>query len=235
MDQDTLPPYEILDRILEGYLEDDLSVDQLVGQGLDRDTVEWVARTVRQNEYKRRQSAPGIKVTGKAFGGGRRMPIADTRAMISAALSGALDAIEYRRDPVFNVEVPATCPGVPDAALTPRATWNDPAAYDAQAARLAGMFVENFRTFEGSADAGLRAAGPGPGGHDQGRGGVAHCPSSLGGATDTRLGPYPVAAHPARAVSPDQPHSRKYATPRSGWSTNTPSTPASRMTCHSAS
>ncbi|HAD82476.1 MAG: NAD+ synthase [Candidatus Edwardsbacteria bacterium RifOxyA12_full_54_48] len=75
-DQDTLPPYEILDRILEGYLEDDLSVDQLVGQGLDRDTVEWVARTVRQNEYKRRQSAPGIKVTGKAFGGGRRMPIA---------------------------------------------------------------------------------------------------------------------------------------------------------------
>ncbi|MDQ7797903.1 MAG: NAD+ synthase [Candidatus Edwardsbacteria bacterium] len=75
-DQDTLPPYEILDRILEGYLEDDLSVDQLVGQGLDRDTVEWVARTVRQNEYKRQQAAPGIKVTGKAFGGGRRMPIA---------------------------------------------------------------------------------------------------------------------------------------------------------------
>ncbi len=75
-DQDTLPPYEILDRILEGYLEDDLSIDQLVGQGLNRDTVEWVINAVRLNEYKRKQAAPGIKVTGKAFGGGRRMPIA---------------------------------------------------------------------------------------------------------------------------------------------------------------
>ncbi len=75
-DQDTLPPYDVLDRILEGNLEDGLSIDQLVGQGLERETVEWVVRTVRQNEYKRRQAAPGIKVTGKAFGGGRRMPIA---------------------------------------------------------------------------------------------------------------------------------------------------------------
>jgi len=75
-DQDTLPPYDILDRILEGYLEDGLSIDQLIEQGLERETVEWVARTVRQNEYKRKQAAPGIKVTGKAFGGGRRMPVA---------------------------------------------------------------------------------------------------------------------------------------------------------------
>ncbi len=75
-DQDTLPPYDILDRILEGYLEDDLSADQLVDQGLARDTVKWVIDAVRQNEYKRKQAAPGIKVTGKAFGGGRRMPVA---------------------------------------------------------------------------------------------------------------------------------------------------------------
>jgi NAD+ synthase (glutamine-hydrolysing) len=75
-DQDTLPPYDILDRILEGYLEDGLSIDQLVGQGLERETVEWVVKTVRQNEYKRKQAAPGLKVTGKAFGGGRRMPVA---------------------------------------------------------------------------------------------------------------------------------------------------------------
>lgn len=75
-DQDTLPPYDILDKILEGYLEDGLSVEQLVNQGLEKETVEWVVKTVRQNEYKRRQAAPGIKVTGKAFGGGRRMPIA---------------------------------------------------------------------------------------------------------------------------------------------------------------
>jgi len=75
-DQDTLPPYEVLDRILAGYLEDDLSIDQLVGQGLDRDTVEWVIQAIRVNEHKRKQAAPGLKVTSKAFGGGRRMPIA---------------------------------------------------------------------------------------------------------------------------------------------------------------
>ncbi|MBU1355424.1 MAG: NAD+ synthase [Candidatus Edwardsbacteria bacterium] len=75
-DQDTLPPYEVLDRILAGYLEGDLSIDQLVGQGLDRDTVEWVIQAIRVNEHKRKQAAPGLKVTSKAFGGGRRMPIA---------------------------------------------------------------------------------------------------------------------------------------------------------------
>jgi len=75
-DQDTLPPYEVLDRILAGYLEDDLSIDQLAGQGLARDTVEWVIQAIRVNEHKRKQAAPGLKVTSKAFGGGRRMPIA---------------------------------------------------------------------------------------------------------------------------------------------------------------
>lgn len=75
-DQDSLPPYPVLDRILAGYIEEGMDADALVAEGLERETVEWVIRTVNRNEYKRRQAAPGLKVTSKAFGGGRRMPIA---------------------------------------------------------------------------------------------------------------------------------------------------------------
>jgi NAD+ synthase (glutamine-hydrolysing) len=75
-DQDTLPPYEILDAILERYLEDGLSVRELEAEGFDPKTVAWVVGTVNRNEYKRRQAAPGLKVTSKAFGVGRRIPIA---------------------------------------------------------------------------------------------------------------------------------------------------------------
>jgi len=75
-DQDSLPPYDELDPILVGYLQDGLSVDELAEQGHDRETVEWVIRTVDRNEYKRWQAAPGLRVSPKAFGAGRRMPIA---------------------------------------------------------------------------------------------------------------------------------------------------------------
>jgi NAD+ synthase (glutamine-hydrolysing) len=75
-DSDSLPPYEILDPILDLYLEEGASLDEIVARGFERATVEWVARAVRVNEYKRRQAAPGIKVTSKAFGVGRRFPIA---------------------------------------------------------------------------------------------------------------------------------------------------------------
>ncbi|MEO0081963.1 MAG: NAD+ synthase [candidate division WOR-3 bacterium] len=75
-DQDTLPPYEILDEILARYLEQDQSVEEIVAAGLEKKTVEWVVTAVRKSEYKRRQAAPGIKVTTKAFGAGRRMPVA---------------------------------------------------------------------------------------------------------------------------------------------------------------
>jgi len=75
-DTDTLPPYAILDPILDHYLEDGLSTDEIVARGFDRATVEWIVRAVRINEYKRRQAAPGIKVTSKAFGVGRRFPVA---------------------------------------------------------------------------------------------------------------------------------------------------------------
>lgn len=75
-DQDTLPPYLLLDRILHDYIEEGRSVREMVAAGLDKATVEWVVRTVDRNEYKRHQAAPGVRVTTKAFGIGRRMPIA---------------------------------------------------------------------------------------------------------------------------------------------------------------
>jgi NAD+ synthase (glutamine-hydrolysing) len=75
-DQDTLPPYEILDQVMNLYLEDRCSYQDIVAQGFEPDTVRWVIRAIDRNEYKRRQAAPGLKVTSKAFGMGRRIPIA---------------------------------------------------------------------------------------------------------------------------------------------------------------
>jgi NAD+ synthase (glutamine-hydrolysing) len=75
-DQDTLPPYDILDRIMNCYLTEGYSYGDIVKLGLDPETVQWVIRTIDRNEYKRRQAAPGLKITSKAFGMGRRIPIA---------------------------------------------------------------------------------------------------------------------------------------------------------------
>ena len=74
-DSDSLPPYEVLDAILERYIEDDLSVADIVGDGFDPAVVARVGRMVDRNEYKRRQAAPGVKITTKAFGKDRRLPI----------------------------------------------------------------------------------------------------------------------------------------------------------------
>jgi NAD+ synthase (glutamine-hydrolysing) len=75
-DQDTLPPYDILDEILRQYVEENLSARDIIAHGFDEKTVRWVQRRVDLNEYKREQAAPGLKVTSRAFGLGRRMPIA---------------------------------------------------------------------------------------------------------------------------------------------------------------
>jgi NH3-dependent NAD+ synthetase len=75
-DQDSLPPYDVLDRIVEAWVEEHRSVEEIVAEGLDPDTVRQVVRLITGNEYKRRQAAPGIKITAKAFGIGRRYPIA---------------------------------------------------------------------------------------------------------------------------------------------------------------
>lgn len=98
--------------------------------------------------------------TGGPYGTGERMPIAETRAMIAAALSGELVAAPMRTDPTFGFAVPAACPGVAAERLDPRTTWEDKAAYDAQAAKLAGMFADNFVAFADQVPAAVRAAGP---------------------------------------------------------------------------
>jgi phosphoenolpyruvate carboxykinase (ATP) len=98
--------------------------------------------------------------TGGPYGTGRRMKIGYTRAMIRAALSGALDGVACNRDPVFNLDVPVSCPDVPPEILAPRLTWREGADYDAQAAKLARMFVENFKAFEADVTPAVRAAGP---------------------------------------------------------------------------
>ena len=85
--------------------------------------------------------------TGGAYGTGRRMPIAATRALLTAALEGSLGRAAFRTDPNFGFEVPVEVPGVDPALLDPRGTWADPAAYDAQAARLVAMFAANFEQY----------------------------------------------------------------------------------------
>ena len=72
----SLPPYEILDQILQLYVEENLSARDIIARGFDEKTVRWVQRRVDLNEYKREQAAPGLKVTSRAFGIGRKMPIA---------------------------------------------------------------------------------------------------------------------------------------------------------------
>ena len=75
-DEDVLPPYGVLDPILKAYIEDNLSPEDIAALGFDEVVVKEVIRRVDQAEYKRRQAAPGLRVTTKAFGVGRRMPIA---------------------------------------------------------------------------------------------------------------------------------------------------------------
>lgn len=98
--------------------------------------------------------------SGGPYGLGHRIRIAHTRAMVHAALQGTFDNAPKRRDPVFNVMVPEECPDVPREVLDPRSTWSDCNEYDAQARRLASMFVENFQKYEGSVAATVRDSGP---------------------------------------------------------------------------
>jgi phosphoenolpyruvate carboxykinase (ATP) len=98
--------------------------------------------------------------TGGPFGVGKRMKIAYTRAMITAALHGTLDDVGYQRHPIFNIDVPTSCLDVPTEVLDPRSTWSDKDAYDAQARKLASMFIENFKTFAADVDPAVIEAGP---------------------------------------------------------------------------
>jgi phosphoenolpyruvate carboxykinase (ATP) len=99
--------------------------------------------------------------TGGPYGTGQRMRLSHTRAMVRAALAGRLDRVPTMPEPVFGLEVPLQVPGgVPDDVLLPRATWTDPAAYDAEAAKLAALFRKNFAQFEERVHPSVREAGP---------------------------------------------------------------------------
>ncbi|MBO9395924.1 phosphoenolpyruvate carboxykinase [Shimia sp. R9_2] len=96
--------------------------------------------------------------TGGAYGTGSRMPIKATRALLTAALDGSLNHVEFRKDANFGFEVPVSVPGVDDSLLDPRGTWADKDAYDAQAAKLVGMFADNFEQYLPYIDADVKAA-----------------------------------------------------------------------------
>jgi phosphoenolpyruvate carboxykinase (ATP) len=98
--------------------------------------------------------------SGGAYGVGQRMKIGHTRAMIRAILNGELVGIETTPHPVFGVNVPVSCPGVPAEVLQPRNTWADKDAYDRQAMDLARRFNQNFKKYEAGVSEAVRAVAP---------------------------------------------------------------------------
>jgi phosphoenolpyruvate carboxykinase (ATP) len=98
--------------------------------------------------------------TGGPYGVGSRMQIGHTRALLNAALSGDLEGVEMRRDPLFGFHVPSDAPDVPKEVLNPRNTWSNPADYDAQSKKLAVLFQENFEQFKDHSPNEVFEAGP---------------------------------------------------------------------------
>lgn len=98
--------------------------------------------------------------SGGGYGVGKRMKLDYTRAMITAALEGALDNVEYSVHPVFGMQMPATCPNVPSEILNPRSTWNNKTAYDEAAKKLALQFVHNFEKYASGVAEEILAAAP---------------------------------------------------------------------------
>jgi phosphoenolpyruvate carboxykinase (ATP) len=98
--------------------------------------------------------------TGGAYGEGKRIKLALTRAMVHAALDGSLNNVTFSPDPIFNVEVPAACPGVPPELLQPRRSWGNQQAYDEKARTLAGLFRDNFKNYSDQVTEAVREAGP---------------------------------------------------------------------------
>ena len=87
------------------------------------------------------------------------MKIQYTRVMLNAALEGKLDKVEYETDPIFNLQIPKSCEGVPSEVLNPE-IWKDKNAYDEMAKKLAGMFVSNFKEYEAKTQKEIASAGP---------------------------------------------------------------------------
>ena len=99
--------------------------------------------------------------SGGPYGVGERIKIKYSRAMVTAALSGALDIVKYRHDDLFNLDIPTEVEGVPSEILDPKNTWEDKDSYVLSAKKLAQMFVENFKKFDGVSSE-IVKAGPKP-------------------------------------------------------------------------
>jgi phosphoenolpyruvate carboxykinase (ATP) len=104
--------------------------------------------------------------TGGPYGVGKRMPIAATRALVRAAVSGELDDVETQQDPIFGLHIPVAVPGVDAKLLNPVETWDDPAAFDKKAHQLAAQFVKNFEQYADMVPAEVLAAAPDPAGEE---------------------------------------------------------------------
>jgi phosphoenolpyruvate carboxykinase (ATP) len=98
--------------------------------------------------------------TGGPYGVGSRMKLKYTRAIIDAIHDGSLDNVEYVTDPIFGLDVPTSCPNVPDELLIPKNTWQDGAAFDAQAHKLANLFINNFEKYKTGSSEAIINAGP---------------------------------------------------------------------------
>lgn len=97
--------------------------------------------------------------SGGPYGLGKRMNLTYTRAMVTAALNGELEYVKYVKDPIFNLEIPESCPNVPSEILNPKNTWADKEAYDIHARKLANKFAENFKKYDNITNE-IKSAGP---------------------------------------------------------------------------
>ena len=127
---------------------------------------ELLGRKIRQHGVKVWMINTGW--SGGPYGQGSRIRLSYTRAMITAALEGALDKVESYPHPVFGMAIPVSCPGVPDELLNPRNTWPSPTAYDEMAGHVADWFTTNFEKYAGAITSPeIRAAAPvRPGSHN---------------------------------------------------------------------
>jgi phosphoenolpyruvate carboxykinase (ATP) len=98
--------------------------------------------------------------TGGPYGVGNRIKLQYTRAMITAALKGKLENVEYIQHEVFGLHMPTECPDVPAEKLNPKSTWKDSSAYDKKAEELAQLFIDNFKKYEEFANSEILAAAP---------------------------------------------------------------------------
>jgi phosphoenolpyruvate carboxykinase (ATP) len=97
---------------------------------------------------------------GGSYGVGKRISLKNTRAIIDAIHDGSLPKSKTQRDTIFGFDVVTECPNVPSEILVPKNAWADKAAFDAAAKKLAGLFKDNFKTYESGASAEVKAAGP---------------------------------------------------------------------------